>query len=459
MKFKLKFAYEVRYRHHRHWYTETALVQSSTIVDILEVATPSRPAFEVGQVMDRQSGTGAWQCFRLIDGRPGRVWRLDGLCFAEYCSIQVFEDRALQRDDNPFASAHEGESAQLFPSFGTVTSYEELSTEKKVKEWYDDNGRAKAARIGRRAAAMRVIDGMVCVQVSEPVVAVAIEPLSVTVQLCELLSGHHRALWGMREYTPFSRRYRLENFHEAERYARRTAREKDLELQSGIVVHHAESRSPLLCQEGEHLYQTSKQVEWKIGHSSFPLRDGEVASGLLKILAETPEDHATEALADAAEAMLNELKQIPNDDLPFNESLELFETRRALEEDVRSWRQRTYHLDDFAARALPLPASEPSIAQLLSRAALHETASTLNIPSELLEQEHDFGNLLVRYFDEVQVIAVVTPTLSLKCFYGKYGRIVAVDGEAFNQFLAENLARRSMGNDDDAFAFASLSFD
>ncbi len=434
------------------------MVQSSTMVDILEVATPDRPAFQVGYVLDRRNGIGAWQPFSSIDGRPCRVWRLDGQCFAEYCPAGVFEDWTLRHKDNPFNTYHTGESAQLFPTYGTVTSFEELSKEKKVMEWYDDGGIAKAARIARRAAAMRVIDGTVCVQVSEPVVAVEIGPLAVTVQLSELSRGHYRALWGMREHTPYTRRYRIEDFLEAGRYARRSAREKGLELHSDLTVHHAEPRLPF-CQEGEHLYQTAQEVAWKVGHSSFPLRAGEVASGFLRILAETPEDHATEALADAAEAMLDELNRIPKDDLLFRDFIELFETRRALEEDLRSWRGRVCHAGDFAAYALPLPASKPSIAQVLSGATLHETAMTLNIPLEVLEQEHHLGNLLVRFFDQVLLIAVVTPAITLKCFFGKYGRIVDVDEEAFNRFMSENLARHTMTNNDDAFAIAGLSFD
>lgn len=453
MKFKLPFAYEVSYRHHRHWYAETVMVRSSTVVDIPEVETADGPAFEIGQVKDPRRANGTWQPFRLIDGRPSRVWRLDGLCFAEFCPVGDFEDRASQRHDNPF------ESAQPFPTYGTVSSYEELSAEKKVKEWYDDGGAAKAARIARRVADMRVIEGVVCVQVSEPIVVVEIGPVSVSVNLSEVLRRYQGGLWVMREYEPLLRRYRMEDFEEAERYARRTGREKGFDLPPALVVRKAEPRSPVLCQEGEHLYRTAKAVAWEMGHSACPMNGGEAASGLCKILAETPEDHSTDALADVAEALLGELRLVARDDLPFERFLELFETTRALDEDIRLWRQRPYSVDDFAARALPLPAAKPSISQILSRAALHETATALKIPIDLLEREHDLGNLLVRYFDEVQVVAVITHALSVKSFYGKYGRMVAVDEETFDGFLAENVARRAIGSDDDAIAFASLSFD
>jgi hypothetical protein len=461
LKFSVPFVYTARYRHHRHRLHQYVRLQSSTLIEIAEVPTPGRPAFELGHAMYLDATRRPWQRFRLFEGRPARVWRLEDGCFAEYCPAGDFENRVRDPHDNCFDARDDGRSAMPFKAQDMqLGSFAELSRQKRVMEWDDDGGSAKAACIARRAAAMRIIDGMVCVSVSEPVVVVKVGR-EVSVGLAELAGPYRHGFYVDPDHFPPYRRYRIGNLEEAERYARRVAREKGLSLHSEVVVHHAEPSSPSLCEEGEHLWQTAEELGSRIRYWGFDAFVGESTRARLhKALAETPKNHATTHLAEAAKAVLEELQAVSKDDLPFPEFLLLVETIRALESDLCSWQRRDRSDDDFSDRALPMPVFDRGLEQILSRTTLHDVAESMRIPPGLLDRESGLGNILVRYATKVPMVAVLTPELAVKCLYGSYGRVVPLDEEEerFASFLAENRSRFTC-EEDDLDAFAGLQFD
>lgn len=233
MRFTIPYAYPASYTLRRHRRVETAVLLAETVVDIAEVPVPDHPAYELGNSVRPGDGTyGSWVRFRVFGGRPARVWRIegDGL-FAEYCGVESLTKRVGVQRDNPFNVDDENDDwvlpFEMFQSHERATTHAELGGHKALRHWDDDGGKAKADLIARRASAMRIVDGMVCVSVGEPILLVHQSARVVTTVVTEDIADRRGGVDAWSE--PWhGKRFRLDQLEAARTFARRTADRKSV---------------------------------------------------------------------------------------------------------------------------------------------------------------------------------------------------------------------------------------
>jgi predicted DCC family thiol-disulfide oxidoreductase YuxK len=457
--FKVPFMYDVRYRRYRgRRIEETSLIGHANVA-IEEVPSPDSPAFIVaGNCPLTHSRNAWWQRFRYFGERAGRVWRLPDGLFAEFCSIDEFEERVVKCEDNPFAADRAGVFVQPFWAETKPLMMAEDMHRRLVISWFEDTtSDPKAEAIVHRAASMRIVDEMVCVAVTEPVLAVHVGADTVCVAPVEC-AGQVRDGFSIRTDVIHGRRYRHDRLAEAREYAATLASETGRTLLMDFVLEAADGTSSRLAQEGEHLWMLADALYEAVRHFDEKSADTNEVFGLGDALMACPKRHSTAPLADAIERFLNYLEAaLPDSFTDAGLSSRLFALGRQARRDLAAWRGRSQNVDDWSDEALQLPA-DFRIEQLLSGLALREAAMALRVQESMLEDLRSTNLALLSYrpwdgpYANKDFVIAIGHDLSVVRTMGAFGRPVPeVIDDRLTRFLATNRDREN-----EASALSSL---
>jgi hypothetical protein len=328
----------------------------------------------------------------------------------------------------------------------TWSSKDELHSMNIVRWWQDQDSERRADAIVRRASAMRVINGMICVAVSEPVVAVDVNDESVHVGFVEA-AGDKSGGFAMGKDAIEGRRYRYENIAQAKDYARAFANATNRDLYINCAIDQDDGSSSGLAQEGEQLWSSADSL-YSLIKNAYPVSEEteQVRSSMSSALDACPKRHATGLLADATQDLIWYLEDalqrgdIPDPKLAARLRLML----PWVQMDVDAWKHRPGSPDDWSYDAVPEPASW-SIEQLLSNLAMRKVAMALQTETSKFEVLHQQGFLLFRYspsegpYSYQDHIIATSRDLVVHQAFGAFGRpMPAVVDARFAMFLEAN---------------------
>jgi hypothetical protein len=463
MRFRIPFTYRAEFIRRGRRKSEMVALESVADIEIEEVQAPGEPVMALACEPPFKRWFGGWHPFGPLDGRPVRLWQVEDAYFVEHASAHDFPAKPKEKWDDPFYASLDGVPSILAEDWVTTT-YEELQAQVIIRSWKDD-GSERLAAIERRAAAMRVIEGRVCVQVNWPVIVVESGLGSVRIRFAEasqdLGDGMER-----RPDDWSGRRFPIDRMSDACAYAGMLACATGARRVSQPSLTILKSVPPTLAAEGEHLHKSARLLLEALELENTAERQGfaEAQSELVEALDHCPYLHTTRRLAVALEFVLSELSrhldfdasswhcndELLSDgdfrtlkDLEFHEGLR-YHAGKALD-DLERWKSRVIQAHDWSDKALEIAAtrgSEPY--QLLSGQALSEAAARLRVPASVLRSEHDAGNLL--FMDHGTAgyqVAVLGPEWEVIRLIGRIGaRTERTPSDALARLLHANRQRR-----------------
>jgi hypothetical protein len=463
MRFRVPFTYRAEFIRRGRRKSEMVALASVADIQIEEAQAPSEPVMALACEPPFKRWFGGWHPFGPIDGRPVRLWQVDEAYFVEHASAHDFPAKPKEKWDDPFYASLDWVPSILAEDWVTTT-YEELQAQVIIRSWKDDSSERLAA-IERRAAAMRVIGGRVCVHVNQPVIVVESGLGSVRIRFAEasqdLGDGMER-----RPDDWSGRRFSVDRMSDAQAYAEMLASATGARRVSQASLKILKSVTPALAAEGEHLHQSARLLLAALELDETPEKHGYVEAWkeLAEALDHCPYLHTTPRLAVALEFVLSELSrhldfdasswhcndELLSDgefrtlgDLEFHEGLP-YHAGKALD-DLERWKSRVIQAHDWSDKALEIAAtrgSEPY--QLLSGQALLEAASRLRLPASVLRSEHEAGNLL--FMDHGIAgyqVAVLGPEWEVVRLIGPMGaKQRLVPSNALTRLLHANRQRR-----------------
>lgn len=428
MRFRIPFTYRAEFIRRGRRKSELDALESVADIEIEEVHAPCEPAMVLACDPPFERYFGGWHPFRQLDGGPLRLWQIEEAYFVEHASVDDFPAKSKDTWDDPFYSSLGGVTAILAPDSMTTT-YEELQDRAIIRSWKDERSERLAA-IERRAAAMRIIQGRVCVQVNQPVIVVESGLGSVRIRFAE--ASHDLGDGMERRPDDWSgRRFSIDRMSDACTYAEMLASSTSAKHTSQPSLTILKPVAPALAAEGEHLHQSARLLLDALDWEEAPEKQGflEARTELAEALDHCPYLHTTPRLAAALEFVLSELSRhlefdasswrSRKDELQSDDG---FRTLSDLEEheglhhhagkaldDLGRWKSRGVLPHDWNNRALEIAAVRGNTPyQLLSSQALLEAAARLGLPVNILRREHDAGHLLFidRGNSGYQVLAV-----------------------------------------------------
>ena len=400
LKFVVPFAHKVRYRYRRHRITRDAIVTSVVPVEIEEVDAPGEPAFVLGHMEQPPIwALAAWPRFLMRDGKPLRVWRLQDGFYVEFCAVGEFLDLLAVGETTPFDARCGGISAKPFGNEGDLlTRYDDLSAKGIIASWEVVDEAERSDVIAARSSALRVIDGMVCAPVGEPIIVVEDEPSGVRMAFAEGVVDR-RGGFDVEPEGWQGRRYDVDHFAEAEAYAERLAAIRGQRFINGAHLQFASEPSLRLPIEGEHFYQ----LAWRLLVSvqrAFEGRNLPAYAAWLELqeaLNECPKNQTTDMMAKSVERMLCVIDEtIQSVRVAGNAAVrDLLALIPQVETHLHAWRERDACNHDWSETALPVAANRSyGTEQLLSDVALGEAAMICGLDLKVAAIERAAGNLL-----------------------------------------------------------------
>lgn len=466
LRFTIPFAYRASYLYRRHRNVQTAILRSQVEVEIEEMVPTGGPAFVLGHSRNVGRMGHAWRPFqkRYYD-RQTRVWCVDGELFVEYCSIDDLGDRLLDDGDNPFGvQSMAGETALPFGLNDAhySTSYERISAAGMLKRWDDDGGAQRAELIQRRAAALRIINGQVCVLVNEPLIVIGQVDWRWDYSI-SIVEGIERTPDGFdleAEFVP-KRRFRLEGLDEAHEYCRMHA----FRSMSEVVIEAYPDDRLFFPQEGEHLHDDALALVnsihdnegWLQPHLHGPFLE------LRQAVLECPPRHVVPRL----EPVLEDFLAIVASTRPLvtrSTGWEASEKKRFVEQveeavrqastALRTWRTRPMSEQEWTEEAIAV-AAWGRVHQVLSRYEMVRVGRHMRIELPRLFDARARGLHVVHGEDNSvgHFCALVTTDLSVEAVIGLNGH--SLDDRpnpGLKAFLDEN-AKRSRDQEFLASAF------
>ena len=425
-----------------------------------------------------------WRRFPLHeDGRPARVWRFDDGLYSEYCPTEELVDRLSSKGDNPLdvwavAGREIGGTAALWIDDAFERkSYDQLQGEAPLRHWKDDGGAARAAVVGERLEAFRIVDGMVCVKVVEPVIGIEASSNGVVLRVIEA--------WDlpMDGFTDHGEdrsavRIRLDSLEFARDLARRTADDLGVRLEDEVVVERIGRVHPY-PHEAEMMHAAAERI-WSACAEILPEAPRPVAFAALALrdaLASCPDGAATPLLISATHEVVRLLGDIRGEggrlELPSRaeframapeiqemrlfgrEGFEMEDARMAVALDAwsiatQAWEDRPKGDNDWSEAPLPIAArGHGDVVQLLDAHRLRLEAERLRIPHEALVECHEAGSLVLagrRRGDapasNEHFVAIVSPELQVERVIGLDGQDRTASHAAWFEPLLEENRRR-----------------
>lgn len=172
----IPYGYNAHYTKKNHRIPDRAPQVASVDVSIPEFVD-AECVFEVGNGIEFKYDSNP---FMTVAGEPARVWRTDGRLFVQRERVERMVElfcNGANAQGNPFNTSGSSGPALPFPdnleaATGRVETREQIEGKFEIRKWEDNGGVNEAEAIRRRAEELAIIDGWVCVPVSEPVIAV-----------------------------------------------------------------------------------------------------------------------------------------------------------------------------------------------------------------------------------------------------------------------------------------------
>lgn len=274
MNVEIPFAYNVGFVKRGHRVPMGAVAATRSTFHLRETED-AELVFSVGHGLETDSCR-----FGLLDGRPPKTWRVDGAYYVEACRLADFADvvtatgwagkrnplNVHTQDVLPFLDGREAMEKTV------VTHDQVVEREGALRQWNDDGGRAKAAMMQRRLNEMLIVDGFVCVRVSEPTIVVSEEfgeHPHIAVAVIEMDPAHSSEFPLPRDVGYGGRRFRVDRKEEACALARLLA-----ETAGGIeVVDHVQGTTfpagdaLAFCEEAEAIERTASDTFHRLAPS------------------------------------------------------------------------------------------------------------------------------------------------------------------------------------------------
>lgn len=431
MRFEIPYSYTAEYLLQRSRSVRSAVLAGTVYVDVEEVLTPGEPAFEVGHDPGSEGGL-AWRRFPLFDDRPARAWRVDRQLFVEYCPVELFVSMVLEPANNPFdVRAASGVSAIPISESDRplITTREEVSGRGLVREWTDDLCSEKAEVIARRAGSMRVVGGMVCVPVTDPLVAVATpRPGVAVVGISESFDVAPNGFIGRSEAW-HTRRYRLEELEAAEQYASRQSGER----YGRLAISRYSTDRIFFPQECEHLYQDALTVASMLG-GEIEWQDTEVVAAwteLQQILAQCPPGHVVPRLVPVLLDLISKVEGMPRSRslgrgrrARFQREFYMYFDRELanLRTSISRWEDRPRTDEEWCDNAQPV-ALFGGVCQVLSSFQMMHVSRVIQVRHKPLMNAQKGGRVIVHYASEggASFVAILSSELEIEEVIGLGG--------------------------------------
>jgi len=490
MRFDLPMQYMGLYTHKGKRAKQPVKLQTILHVDIEEVETPSRPVFVLGHSRGRRRTIQGfqdhvWRRFPLNDSRAARVWRVEDALFSEYCSVEEFVERVVAETDSPMNmwAVGTGGSTNLLldENNGEPSNYDKIVQKAPLRYWEDDDGQARAPQLLRRLQAFKIIDGMVCVKVHEPCLAIDTNDDGVRLIVAEAFDA---PMDGFRDYGEARNgmRFRLDSLETAIEVGERIAWDTGKRFTQDLLI-EAFEKDVYYPQEGA-LVHNVVSMAWSLFAPilhELPKPLALAAAAMRDALKEAPDAAATPDLVDALREMRQRMDDIVKDGdvvIPHRsafrfmvrEDQSAIRKRRAFDiEDrdifgvipwmdmaLKEWDKRPVVSEsakkqmEWMDEALPLAAmGSGSVQQVLSRWQAHAIAKRLEMDATVLERALANGMLLLQGRIEgdspanrKEYVAFVFDDLQIDTVVGKRGRTAnEQESSIFQDFLSENRNR------------------